>query len=42
LIKEYPDEELDAYTVRRVRGKEYIGNVEKVCEPFEYAELNVL
>ncbi len=42
LIKEYPDEELDAYTVRRLRGKEYIGNVEKVCEPFEYAELNAL
>ncbi len=42
LIREYPDEELDAYTVRRLRGKEYIGNVEKVCEPFEYAELNFL
>ncbi|MFO7826743.1 MAG: SOS response-associated peptidase [Cyclobacterium sp.] len=42
LIKEYPDEELDAYTVKRLRGKEYIGNVEKVCEPFEYAELNGL
>lgn len=26
LIKEYPDEELDAHTVRRLRGKEYIGN----------------
>ncbi|MFN4764584.1 SOS response-associated peptidase [Gillisia sp. Q332] len=39
LIREYPDEELDAYTVKRLRGKEYIGNVEKVCEPFEYAEL---
>jgi len=42
LIKEYPDEELDAYTVRRLRGKEYIGNVEKVSEPFEYAELKDL
>lgn len=36
-----PDEELDSYTVRRLRGKKYIGNVEKVCEPFEYAELNL-
>jgi len=42
LIREYPDEELDAYTVRRLRGKEYIGNVEKVSEPFEYAELKAL
>jgi putative SOS response-associated peptidase YedK len=42
LIKEYPDEELDAYTVRRLRGKDYIGNVEQVSEPFEYAEIKAL
>lgn len=36
-----PDEELDAYTVRRLRGKEYIGNVSAVSEPFEYAELKI-
>ena len=42
LIKDYPDEELDAYTVRRLRGKEYIGNTEKVSEPFQYEELNTL
>ena len=42
LIREYPDEELDAYTVRRLRGKEYIGNVEEVSEPFEYIELKAL
>ena len=42
LIKEYPDEELDAYTLRRLRGKEYIGNVEKVSEFHEYAELKAL
>ncbi len=42
LIKEYPDDELDAYTIRRLRGKEYIGNVEEVSEPFEYAELKAL
>ena len=42
LIKDYPDEELDAYTVRRLRGKEYMGNIEKVSEPFQYEELNTL
>jgi len=42
LIREYPAEELDAYSVRRLRGKEYIGNVEKVSEPFQYAELKAL
>jgi len=36
LIREYPDEELDAYTVKRLRGKEYLGNVAAVSEPFEY------
>ena len=41
LIREYPDEELDAYTVRRLRGKEYIGNVKEVSEPFEYEELKI-
>jgi hypothetical protein len=41
LIREYPDEELNAYTVRRLRGKEYIGNVEEVSELFEYAELKI-
>ena len=42
LIKEYPDEELDAYPVKRLRGKEYIGNVGEVSEPFEYAYLKAL
>jgi putative SOS response-associated peptidase YedK len=41
LIREYPDEELDAYTVRRLRGKEYIGNVEEVSEPYEYEKLKI-
>jgi putative SOS response-associated peptidase YedK len=40
LIKSYPDDVLKAYTVRRLRGKEYIGNVEEVSEPFEYEELD--
>ncbi|MFO7719082.1 MAG: hypothetical protein R6W85_01420 [Gillisia sp.] len=42
LIKEYPDEELYAYPVRRLRGKDYIGNVEEVSKPFEYEELKAL
>jgi putative SOS response-associated peptidase YedK len=42
LIREYPDEELDAYTVRRLRGKDAIGNVAEVSEPYEYEELNAL
>lgn len=41
LIREYPDEALEAYTVRRLRGKEYIGNVAEVSEPFEYPELKI-
>jgi len=41
LIREYPDEELEAYTVRRLRGKEYLGNVEEVSAPFEYPELKI-
>jgi hypothetical protein len=39
LIREYPDEELDAYTVRRLRGKDYLGNVAEVSEPYDYADL---
>ena len=42
LIREYPDEELDAYTVRRLRGKEYLGNVAEVSVHFEYEELSAL
>ena len=39
LIQSYPEEELTAHTVTRLRGKEYIGNVEEVSDPFEYEEL---
>jgi len=39
LIKSYPGAELTAHTVTRLRGKEYIGNVEEVSNPFEYEEL---
>jgi len=39
LIQSYPEKELTAHTVTRLRGKEYIGNVEEVSNPFEYEEL---
>jgi len=39
LIQEFPEAELDAYTVKRLRGKEYIGNVEAISEKFDYDEL---
>ncbi|PKA84417.1 putative SOS response-associated peptidase YedK [Ulvibacter sp. MAR_2010_11] len=39
LIQELPEDELKAYTVARLRGKEYLGNVEEISEKVEYAEL---
>ena len=39
LIQSYPAEALEAYTVHRLRGKEYPGNVPEINEPVEYAEL---
>ncbi|NND63487.1 MAG: SOS response-associated peptidase [Flavobacteriaceae bacterium] len=39
LIQSYPDDELDAYTVSKLRGKEYLGNVKETAAPKEYSEL---
>ena len=39
LITAYPDEALDAHTVKRLRGKEYLGNVESISDMFIYEEL---
>jgi putative SOS response-associated peptidase YedK len=39
LIQEFPENELEAYTVSRLRGKEYMGNVEAISNRVEYAEL---
>lgn len=39
LIKSYPENELEAYTVARLRGKEYQGNVEEISNPIAYEEL---
>ena len=39
LIRSYPAEALEAYTVHRLRGKEYQGNVPEINEPVTYSEL---
>jgi len=39
LIQSYPANELEGHTVRRLRGKEYLGNVEEISEFFEYPDL---
>lgn len=39
LIQSYPEEELTAYTVNRLRGKEYQGNVASISEKVHYTEL---
>jgi putative SOS response-associated peptidase YedK len=39
LLKPYPDSELKAHTVRRLSGKESVGNVPEASEKFEYKEL---
>ena len=36
LIKPFPEEKLQAYTTRKLRGKEYIGNVDKISEAYQY------
>ena len=38
LIKPFPDGELESHTVSRLRGKQYLGNVEEVSKPFVYEE----
>ena len=39
LIKPFEEGELEAYTVARLRGKEYVGNVPEISEAVEYPEL---
>ena len=33
------EEVLDAYTIARLRGASYLGNVEEVSDPVHYSEL---
>jgi putative SOS response-associated peptidase YedK len=39
LIQSYPDEELKAHTVRKLRGKEYAGNVKYISDNVVYEEV---
>lgn len=39
LIQPLPDDQLTYYTVGKLRGKDYIGNVEKITEEVVYPEL---
>jgi putative SOS response-associated peptidase YedK len=39
LIHSYPEEELEAYTVDRLRGKGYMGNIPEISQKIEYPEL---
>jgi len=41
LIRAFPDDALEAYTVHRLRGKEYLGNTEATSIPFVYEELHL-
>jgi putative SOS response-associated peptidase YedK len=40
LIQPYPEEDLETYTVARLRGKEYKGNVAEISEEVSYPELS--
>ena len=39
LIQTYPEEELQAHTVAKLRGKEYKGNIPEISEEIVYEEL---
>lgn len=39
MIRPFDENEMKAYTVRRLRGKEGVGNVPEAIEEFEYSEL---
>lgn len=41
LISPYPDGQLKAYTVKRLRGHDYVGNFDEASQPFSYEELNM-
>lgn len=39
LIKPYPSDAFEAHSVRRIRGKNAVGNKKEVTEPYPYPEL---
>lgn len=41
LVQSYPEEELKAYPVGRIRGKEYKGNVPEISEKVVYEDLDI-
>ena len=41
MILPFPDDELEAYTVPRLRGKAYPGNVPEIMQPLEYEDLQI-
>lgn len=38
LIQPYPEEELEAYTVRKLKGNDAVGNTPEACEEYEYVD----
>lgn len=39
IMKTMDKVELDSHTVHRIKGKEFLGNIPEVAEPFEYEDL---
>jgi putative SOS response-associated peptidase YedK len=39
LMQPYPEQDLKAYTVNKLRGKEYLGNVEEITQEVVYEDL---
>lgn len=42
LIQSYPEEEMEAYTVQKIRGNEASGNTKKAFQHFQYPKLSDL
>jgi hypothetical protein len=38
-VQSYPENELDAFTVKRLTGKEAAGNTPEALRPYRYQEL---
>ena len=39
LVQSYPENELEAFTVKRLTGKEAVGNTPEALLPYRYQEL---
>jgi len=40
MIQPFPEDQLTAYTVHRLRGKAYPGNIPEIMDPIDYPELS--